>query len=103
MAFIDNCGATRPLSMTDFFAILQNQMEDRVLKNKLGFIEQEEKRLLRRYRSETRILKTKQEQRLGNWSLKRHNAKGAVIKVNPSPLSTEVCRVTFFIQLFSKL
>lgn len=46
-------------------AVFRNQMEDRVLRNKLGSIELEEKRLLRRFRSETRLLKIRQEQRLG--------------------------------------
>lgn len=47
-------------------AVFRNQMEDRVLRNKLGSIELEEKRLLRRFRSETRLLNIKQEQRLGS-------------------------------------
>lgn len=47
-------------------AVFRNQMEDRVLKNKLGSIELEEKRLLRRFRSETRLLNIRQEQRLGS-------------------------------------
>lgn len=55
------------------FAIFRNQMEDRILQNKLGSIELEEKRLLRRFRSETRLLKIKQEQRLGNLTCTRRN------------------------------
>lgn len=57
------------LSAEDFFAILRNRMEGRMLKNKIGSIEREEKRLLRRFRSEMKLLKTKQEQRLGNLTL----------------------------------
>lgn len=47
-------------------AVFRNQMEDRLLTNKLGSIELEEKRLLRRFRSETRLMRIKQEQRLGS-------------------------------------
>lgn len=84
--------AIRPLSVQMFFAVVTNQMEERVLKNKLGSIEQEQKRLMKRYRSETRLLKIKQEQRIGNLSLKRQDIKGAHIKGSPSPKSSEVCK-----------
>lgn len=84
--------AIRPLSVQMFFAVVTNQMEERVLKNKLGSIEQEEKRLMRRYRSETRLLKIKQEQRIGNLSLKRQDTKSAHIKGISSPKSSEVCK-----------
>lgn len=84
--------AIRPLSVQMFFAVVTNQMEERVLKNKLGSIEQEEKRLMRRYRSETRLLKIKQEQRIGNLSLKRQDTKSAQIKGISRPKSSEVCK-----------
>ena len=91
-------------SMRDFFAILKNRMEERVLKNKIGSIELEEKRLLRRFRSETRLLKIKQEQRLGNLSLKRQDSNATHInKASPSPQSPEVCRYTLLTLFFLKL
>ena len=75
-------------SVQDFFAILRNRMEGRVLKNKIGLIEREEKRLLRKFRSETKLLKIKQEQRLGNLTLKRLKSNGAQFnKASPSPQS----------------
>lgn len=71
-----------------FFTILRNQMEDRILKTKLGSLELAEKRLLKRYRSETRLLKIKQEQRLGNLAIKRNEANGTNSnKRSPSPQS----------------
>ncbi|KAJ7379618.1 hypothetical protein OS493_014013 [Desmophyllum pertusum] len=63
-------------------------MEDRILKTKLGSLELAEKRLLKRYRSETRLLKIKQEQRLGNLAIKRNEANGSNSnKRSPSPQS----------------
>ena len=83
------------LSVQDFFAILRNRMEERVLKNKLGSIELEEKRLLRRYRSETRLLKMKQEQRLGNLVLKRVDSNGVQLNKGSLNPQSEVCRLSF--------
>ena len=103
MACVNNCEATRPLSVRMIFAVVTNQMEERVLKNKLGSIEEQEKRLLRRYRSETRLLKTKQEQRVGTSVVKRsQDTKGTHIKRCPSPKSPEVCTRKRFLSMLSK-
>ena len=75
-------------------AVFRNQMEDRVLRNKLGSIELEEKRSLRRFGSETRLLKIRQEQRLGSFiCAKRNEVNGTHINKawNSSPKSA-VCR-----------
>lgn len=80
-------------------AVFRNQMEDRVLKKKLGSIELEEKRLLRRFRSETRLLKIRQEQRLGSLTCARRNeVNGTHIDKagTPSPQSA-VCRQCLYI------
>ncbi|KAL9970300.1 hypothetical protein ACROYT_G022654 [Oculina patagonica] len=68
-------------------------MEDRILHRKLGSIDLEEKRLLRQYRSEKRLLKIKQGQRLGNLSIKRNEANGTHInKGSSSPQSMGTSR-----------
>jgi len=71
---------------------MKNEMEERVLKNKIGSIELQEKRLLRRFRSETRLLKIKQEQRLGNLSLKRQHSNGTYTNKTSLSPQPEVCR-----------
>ena len=44
-------------SSQDFFAVSRNQMEERNLRTRLGSIDLEEKRALRRLSSEKRLLK----------------------------------------------
>ena len=59
------------LSTRDFLASIRNQLEERLLKNKISSLELQEKRFLRRHRSDTRLLKLTQEVRLGNLALGR--------------------------------
>lgn len=75
-----------------------------MLKNKIGSIEREEKRLLRRFRSQVKLLKTKQEQRLGNLTLKRSNSNGVQFKkASPSPQSEVNSLLIFYkVVLFDK-
>ena len=83
------CDTPGAISLHGFFAIFKNRMEDRILQNKLGSIDLEEKRLLRRVRSEMRLLKIKQEQRLGNLTVRRSETNGTPInKGILSPQST---------------
>ena len=76
-------------------AVFRNQMEDRLLTNKLGSIELEEKRLLRRFRSETRLMRIKQEQRLGSGltCARRNEVNGTHINKAGTPSTqSAVCR-----------
>ena len=81
-------------------AVFRNQMEDRVLRNKLGSIELEEKRLLRRFRSETRLLKIRQEQRLGSGltCAGRNEVNGIHINKTGTPSTqSAVCRQCLYL------
>lgn len=82
-----------------FFAVFRNQMEDRILHRKLGSIDLEEKRLLRQYRSEKRLLKIKQGQRLGNLSIKRNEANGTHINKGSSSPQSMVCEFFTFLSV----
>ena len=86
------------VSLQEFFATFRNRMEERILKTKLGSIDLEEKRVLRRLRSETRLLKIKQEQRLGNLTCRRNEPNGTHTNKgrSPSPQSP-VCSFEMFL------
>ena len=89
-------------SWQDFLAVSRNQMEERNLRTRLGSIDLEEKRVLRRLHSETRLLKIKQEQRLGRSTFRRNGIIGG--QINNSGSSTPrslVCEFyTFLTVLF---
>ena len=81
-------------------AVFRNQMEERALKNKLGSIEFEQKWLLKRFRSETRLLKIRQEQRLGSFT-KRSEVNGAHMnKAGDRSPQSAVCRKCLFLTFF---
>lgn len=90
----DMCDTPGVISLHGFFAVFRNRMEDRILQNKLGSIDLEEKRLLRRHRSEMRMLKIKQEQRLGNLTPRRNEANVHGAHINRGSLSPQsvVCK-----------
>ena len=85
-------------------AVFRNQMEDRVLRYKLGAIELEEERLLRRFRSETRLLKIKQDQRLGSLTCARGNEVNGthINKAGTLGPETAVCRQCLYLRVFLK-
>lgn len=81
-------------SWQDFLAVSRNQMEERNLRTRLGSIDLEEKRVLRRLHSETRLLKIKQEQRLGRSTFRRNGIIGG--QINNSGSSTPRSLATKF-------
>lgn len=96
------CDTPGAISLRGFFAVFKNQMEDRILQNKLGSIDLQEKKLLRRYRSERRLLKIKQEQRLGNLTLRRNEANGTHINKGSSSPQSMVCDFLNFLRVIQE-
>ena len=91
------CDAEKPLtpSSSNVVAVARNHIEDRALKTKLELIQLEEKNALRKLRSEIRLIKIRQHQRLGNLAQRKSETEGTLI--NQGAFSSEVCLIPLLI------